>query len=514
MRDQDTISILCVEDEDTARELLLTTLRQSLPGLEIFSAANGSEGLDLFRKHGPRIVLTDIRMPVMSGIEFSTAIRQIAPETIIIVTSAYSDAEFLLKAIEIGINHVVMKPLDFRRLLATINQAIDMSRLEQKVRTQAEHIGKLSRAVEQSPSTVVITDKDGNIEYVNPKFSLLTGYTPEEALGQNPRILKSGLMDPAIFAELWKTISSGKEWRGEFLNKKKNGDLYWESASISPLLGPSGEITSYIAVKEDITHRKESELQIRELNRVLAARADELEAANSDLEAFNYTVSHDLLTPLTTIGGFAQLLLKNHETTNDPENVSYLRIICRAVNRMEGLIDSLLELSRLTHQKLDKKRVNLSELANRISHELQVTAPERKVDFAITDGIVCNGDEGLLHIMLENLLGNAWKYSSHRDNASIAFDLAELDGTMICLVRDNGAGFDGRQADNLFTCFSRLHSSEEFSGFGIGLATVKRIISRHGGSIRAEGEIDKGATFYFSLPALKRRETISDEENT
>jgi PAS domain S-box-containing protein len=504
MKNLETTSILYLEDEDDARKLLLTALRRSLPGLQLFGGANGLEGLDLFKKHRPRIVLTDIRMPVMGGIELSAAIKQIAPETIIIATSAYSDTDYLLKAIEIGINHFVMKPLDFERLLAVINRSIDMIRLEQQVLTQAEHIGKLSRAVEQSPSTVVITDRDGNIEYVNPKFSLLTGYTPEEALGQNPRVLKSGLMDPTIYADLWQTISSGREWRGELLNRKKNGDLYWESASISPLLGASGEITNYIAVKEDITHRKASELEIRELNRSLAARADELEAVNSDLEAFNYTVSHDLRTPLTTIGGFAQLLLKKHDIARDPESRDFLQTICRSVERMEELIESLLELSRLTHQKMDMRRVNLSELAQLISLELRVTAPERGVDFVITDGITCDGDKGLLQVMLGNLLGNAWKYSARKDTARIVFGMEERDGEPCCFVRDNGAGFDNRYADTLFTCFNRLHSSDDFAGLGIGLATVKRIISRHGGSIRAEGETDRGATFYFSLPALAR----------
>lgn len=497
------ISILYVEDEVAAREVLLSTLNQSLPGLLVHTAANGLEGLELFKEYHPPIVVTDIRMPVMNGIDLSKAIRRMAPETVIIVTSAYSDTDFLLKAIEIGINHFVMKPLDFKRLLSVIIRSIDMIRLEQKVRSQADRIGKLSRAVEQSPSTVVITDKDGLIEYVNPKFSLLTGYTPEEAIGQNPRILKSGLMDPSIYEDMWKTISAGQEWRGEFLNRKKNNEIYWESASISPLLGTDGEVTNYIAVKEDITHRKEAEMEIRELNRILAARADELETANSDLEAFNYTVSHDLRTPLTTIGGFAQLMLKKFDASSDPESHEYLHIICRAVERMEELINSLLDLSRISHQNLETRKVNLSELATVIALELKVAEPERRVEVCITDGIVCDGDQGLLRVILENLLGNAWKYTSRRENARIEFGMTEQNGSPACFVRDNGAGFDGSKADNIFTCFNRLHSKEEFSGLGIGLATVKRIVSRHGGMIRAEGEIDRGATFYFSLPELR-----------
>lgn len=507
MHNHDPITILYVEDEDSARELLLATLRRSFPELRFFSAANGRDGVALFRRHNPRIVLTDIRMPKMSGIEMSVAIRQIAPETIIIATSAYSDSDFLLKAIEIGINYFVTKPLEVERLVAVISRAIDSIRLEQQVLSQAEHIKKLSRAVEQSPSTVVITDRDGNIEYVNPKFSQLTGYTAAEALGQNPRILKSGLMDPAVFTDLWQTITAGREWRGEMLNRKKNGDFYWEFASISPLFGASGEITNYIAVKEDISLRKQAELEIRELNRILAARAAELEAVNSELEAFNYTVSHDLRTPITVIGGFAQLLQKKPAVTADAESLAYLQTIGRAVEKMEELINSLLDLSRLSSQQLDSGHVDLSRLATLASLELKVATPERAVEFRIADGISCDGDQGLLRIVLDNLLGNAWKYSSRREVARIEFGLEELDGAPVCFVRDNGAGFDSPGADKLFTCFTRLHDKEEFPGLGIGLATVQRIINRHGGTIRAEGAVDQGATFYFTLPALAQQRT-------
>jgi PAS domain S-box-containing protein len=500
------ISVLCVEDEAAARQLVVLALQQSLPGLRILQANNGQEGLEIFNQHRPPIVLTDIRMPIMNGIDMSKAIRRIAPETRIIATSAHSDTDYLLKAIEIGISQFVMKPLDFKRLLEIVNQSVVTIRLEQKVRSQAQRIDKLSRAVEQSPSTVVITDRDGLIEYVNPKFSLLTGYTPEEAIGQNPRVLKSGLMDPAIYEDLWKTITAGEEWRGELLNKKKNGDLYWESASISPLIGPAGEVTNYIAVKEDITRRKEAELKIMDLNRILSARAEELEVLNSELEAFNYTVSHDLRTPLTTIGGFSQLLLKKFDSADDPESREYLQIISRSVERMEELINSLLELSRISHQNLEARRVNLSELATIISLELKIAHPDRRVDITIADGIICNGDQGLLRIMLENLLGNAWKYTSRRSDARIEVGIVDRDGSPACFVKDNGAGFDGSRADDLFTCFNRLHSKEEFSGLGIGLATVKKIVSRHGGTIRAEGEIDRGATFYVSLPMLDQEE--------
>lgn len=503
MNEYSNISVLCVEDEIEARELLLSSLEQSFPGLKLHSASNGLEGLELCRIHHPRILLTDILMPGINGIEMSAEIRRIAPEMVIIVMSAHSEADYLLKAIEIGVDHFILKPVNLSQLLEIINRSITTIRLKDQVRIQTEQIGKLSKAVEQSPITVIITDTEGKIEYVNPKFSSLTGYTPEEAIGKNPRMLKSGLTDPDVYKDLWNAISSGREWQGEFLNRKKNDELYWEAASISPLFGSSGEITSYIAVKEDVTQRKNAELEIKELNRILTKQAEDLAAANNELEAFNYTVAHDLRSPLTVVGGFAQLLLSRIDPGHDPES-GYLETICKTVARMEELIDSLLGLSRITHREMELTEVNLSTLASRISLELKVCDPERKVLFSIADNITCKGDQKLLSIVLENLLGNAWKYTSRRDKAFIEFGATELDGSIAFMVRDNGAGFDGRKADDLFRCFYRLHGNEEFSGHGIGLATVKRIIDRHDGTIRAEGEIDSGATFYVTLPTLQK----------
>jgi PAS domain S-box-containing protein len=369
-----------------------------------------------------------------------------------------------------------------------------------ETRKNVEHIRKLSKAVERSPVSIVITDSRGAIEYVNPKFTELTGYTLEESLGQNPRILKSGQTPPEIYKDLWNTIMGGKEWQGEFLNRKGDGEYYWEAASISPILDEEGQITHFIAVKEDITERKKSEEEIKRLNANLEARAAELETANRDLEAFNYTVAHDLRQPLNVVSSYCQAIGTLCGDQLQDECRGYVLEARNGTLRMNQLIEALLDFSRLAHVEPRRETVNLSVMAHEVAKELKLVEPGQQVDLRIADGIVANGDPTLLRVVLVNLLGNAWKYSRLKEQAVIEFDVTENDGKQVFFVRDNGPGFDMSDGDLLFTPFQRLPGTEEYRGFGIGLATVERIIKRHGGKVWAEAAPDKGATFYFALP--------------
>jgi len=497
--DSTEISILYVEDEQGARDILNSILAKKYPGVRLHLADNGESGLELFTKHRPDIVITDINMPRMDGIRMASEIKSLTPETIVIALTAHSDTKFLLSAIEIGINHYVLKPLDYNRLFLVIDKCIALTMLERRIKSQSDHIRKLSRAVEQSPSSVVITDALGSIEYVNPRFTEITGYTTEEIRGQNPRILKSGKTPPEKYSELWRTITSGNNWHGEFLNRKKSGELYWESVSISPIHNEEGVITHYVSVKEDISDRKQAEQKIESLNIMLAARAQELEVANEELEAFNFTVSHDLRSPITSIHGFSQVLLEKCVDCFDEQCLNYVNIIHKEIRRMDAMVKALLKFSRLSRQEMDHEDVNLGAIAATIAMELQLRNPERRVRFTIAEEAHCTGDPALLRVVLENLIGNAWKYTSRKAETHIEFGVLNSGGKPTYFVRDNGAGFDAGQADKLFGVFKRLHSEEEFEGFGIGLATVQRIVQRHGGLIRAEGEVGKGATFYFTL---------------
>jgi light-regulated signal transduction histidine kinase (bacteriophytochrome) len=224
-----------------------------------------------------------------------------------------------------------------------------------------------------------------------------------------------------------------------------------------------------------------------------------LETANRELESFSYSVSHDLRAPLRSIDGFSQALLEDYGEKLDEEGKDNLQRVRGATQRMGELIDDMLNLSRVSRTEIRLETVDLSAMARTIAAELRRSQPERQVEFVIAEGMVADGDGGLLKAALENLIGNAWKFSGKRTAAKIEFGITEHEGNSAYFVRDNGAGFNTAYADKLFGAFQRLHGQNEFSGTGIGLATVQRVVHRHGGQVWAEGEVGKGATFYFTL---------------
>ncbi len=235
-----------------------------------------------------------------------------------------------------------------------------------------------------------------------------------------------------------------------------------------------------------------------ELERRVERRTAQLEAINKELEAFCYSVSHDLRAPLRSIRGFSEVLLEKHASKLDPRGREFLSRACDSSQQMDRLIENLLKLSRVGRAELQQQTVNLSALAQAVAEELRQAEPQRRVRFMLPQGLAARGDSRLLRIVLDNLLRNAWKFTSHRPDAviEIGFDPAQA----AFFVKDNGAGFDMAYASKLFGVFQRLHSASEFPGTGVGLATVQRIINRHGGKVWAQAAVDQGATFYFTLP--------------
>jgi len=499
--DNSEISILYVEDDPAARGFLGKAMTVKYPTMKVYTAENGEIGLELFKKHTSDIVLTDISMPVMDGIRMAREIKALKSDANIIVITAHSETHYLLDIIKIGLLRCVLKPIDFEQLFEAIDDCLVRVTLERQVAKQNEHIRKLSSAVEQSPSSIIITDVKGTIEYVNPKFTELTGYSQEEAIGQNPRILRTGNTPPELYRQLWSTITSGFDWHGEILNRKKNGDLYWETASISPLFNEKGKITHFIGVNEDITERKRMEEDVRVLNRKLATRAEQLEDSNKELEAFSYSAAHDLKAPLRHINIFSDMLEKEAGAVLQHDTHDYLLNIHKSVRNMTRLVDGLLSLSTTGRRPLELEKTDLSEVLDEALAEVKAENPGREIEWRTQKLPALKCDRSMMRQVLVNLLGNAAKYSRGSRPARIEVFHAAGPREHVVAVRDNGIGFSMEYADKVFGVFQRLHKSDDYEGTGIGLSTVKRIVSRHGGRVWAESEPGKGSTFFFALPS-------------
>ena len=290
------------------------------------------------------------------------------------------------------------------------------------------------------------------------------------------------------------------EWQA----KDKNGQVFWVDVNMK-LAVIGGQPQAVISVR-NISERKQAEEAIRSLNTELeqrvASRTMALEDSNKELEAFAYSVSHDLRAPLRAMNGFSNALLEDYRTSLDEQGQQYLVRMQEAAQRMGQLINDLLDLSLITRTEIIHQNVNLSSLAGEIATELKMQAPQRYVEFEITNNMVVSGDANLLKIVLENLLNNAYKFTSQCSQTLIQVGKTEQAGKNVYFVRDNGAGFDMVYANKLFAPFQRLHSMQAFPGTGIGLATVQRIIARHGGRIWANAAVNQGATFYFTLDEL------------
>ena len=321
-------------------------------------------------------------------------------------------------------------------------------------------------------------------------------YNPNPSLGRTSVIGKTdeelfGSQARAMMELKRRVIDTGKNARGVF-ELCANGTKFYHDISIKPVLDHSGKVTGIVCAAIDITERKKTEEELRE-------RTADLENANRDLESFSYSVSHDLKAPLRALDGFSEAVLLDYADKLDEQGRGYLNRVRTASKTMSQLIDGMLSLSRVARLEAHLEKVDLSDIAQTIVETLKSSQPEREAEITIAPHITANGDIQLLKILLKNLLENAWKFTSRLGMTRIAFGVKEENSEKVYYVRDNGAGFDMKYADKLFLPFQRLHSSDEFPGMGIGLATARRVIARHRGRIWAESEPGEGATFYFTL---------------
>jgi len=357
--------------------------------------------------------------------------------------------------------------------------------------------------LDSTAEAILGLDRQGRCTFVNSACMRLLGYQTSDVLAGQPihdiiRPPKSAGEPAAVEQyQVLQTLVSDKVGHSD-------QDTFWSADGRaipvewwSHPIRADGEAEGSVVAFIDISKRRSAEREIRNYRDNLEKLVTERTEA---LESFSYSVSHDLRSPLRSINGFSQLLLDDQDECLNEEGREHLRRIMAASRRMGQLIDDLLHLSRLSRHDMKIEEVDLSQLAMEVVESLKQEAPERTVDVIVRPAMSVTGDPGLLRIMLENLLGNAWKYTSKRDDARIEFGRNVVDGQADYYVSDNGVGFDMQYADKLFGAFQRLHG-DEFEGTGIGLVIVQRIVRRHGGSIRAEGVPGKGATFYFTLGA-------------
>ena len=369
-----------------------------------------------------------------------------------------------------------------------------------ELRQAEEERARLALIVESSDDGIIGKTPEGIITSWNRGAQKIYGYHADEVIGKHISLLEPPDHGNEVARILDKVQRSVSIERLETTRVRKDGALIDVSLTISPITDQKGRIVGASTIARDITERKLAEQEIVRLNASLEARAAELETANRDLEAFNYTVAHDLRQPLNVVTSYCQALDALYGDQLAQECKEYIKGAYDGALRMNRLIGALLDFASLARVLPRRETVDLSALAQLVAAELQLAEPERQVDFRIARGVTAFGDGNLLRVVLDNLLGNAWKYSARRKRAVIELYLEQIDGEKAYCIRDNGPGFSTADAELLFAPFQRLPGAEEFRGFGIGLATVERIVKRHGGRVWAEGKPDQGATFYFTLP--------------
>ncbi|MFA5403464.1 MAG: PAS domain S-box protein [Ignavibacteria bacterium] len=360
-----------------------------------------------------------------------------------------------------------------------------------------EEVIKISQAIKQSPVTILITDINGEIEYVNPKFIEVTGYRPEEVIGKTPRILKSDDKSLEEYKELWQTISSGKDWIGEFHNKKKNGELYWEKASISPVKNSEGKITHFLAVKEDITEKKQKEIELISAKE----KAEESERLKS---SFLANMSHELRTPMVGILGFAELM---KDIAENPELKDFADNITKSGKRLLETLNLILDLSRIEAGKLEIKtsEVDIVQLTKEVFNNYVQEAEKKDLKIKFTSSekqIVCKLDERMLWESINNLINNAIKYTKAGE---VSINVNSNKNKAYIKVKDTGIGIPKESLNTIFDEFRQVSEgySRGFEGTGLGLTITRNFIVKNGGKISVESEIGIGSVFTIELPVEK-----------
>jgi two-component system NtrC family sensor kinase len=528
--DEGLTTVLIIDDSPTFREELRSVLESS--GYTVVTAATGEDGLRAAVAARPAAIVVD---GVLPGIDGATVIRRIRADAALrgtpcILLTGSEDRSGELDALDAGADAYVRKEDNTQMILARVTAILRSTRSRYPVGSTASLLGP-KRILAVDDSLTYLHDVAENLR--KEGYDVIPARSGEEALElllvQSVDCILLDLMMPGLSGQdTCRRIKASAAWRD--IPLIMHTALEEQAAMIA---GINAGADDYIAKSSDLEVlfarvraqlrrkqfedenrnireqllQKEREVVVahsaRELAETRAVFVEQLERKNSELEAFSYSVSHDLRAPLRSIDGFSKLLLDDHAGELNAKGQDYLHFVRAAAQRMGELIDDLLLLSRVGRADLRRDRVDLSSVARVAAERLKREDPGRQVTICIEDQLVVVADDGLMRVLLENLLGNAWKFTTKTLEARIEVGAEQHDDGTVFFVRDNGAGFDMSHAKKLFNPFQRLHTESEFPGTGIGLATVHRIIDRHGGRISADSVVDQGATFYFTIPTVR-----------
>lgn len=471
------MKVLIVEDNANDRRLLRYTFEHH--DCTVIEAQDGEEGLDLAARHMPDVIVSDALMPRMDGFQLLRALKvdpRLKAIPFLFYSATYTGEQEAELALTHGAEAFIIKPTEPEELW-------------QKTCS----VFRAWEARQGAPARPAVEESEA--EY-------LREYSQMVATKLETKVLE---LEEALFQRIQaenevRSLNAELEQRV----RERTADLELQSKELAESRQALMNLVEELkktneALSTGIRQREQAQEEISCLNEDLQRQKLSLEATNRELESFSYSVSHDLRAPLRHIDGFSLALQDECLGQLDTNGQRYLLRIRKACQHMENLIDDLLNLSRLSRTPLQREQVNLSELAREIIEQLRLPEPDRQVGITVAEGVTVTGDATLLRSVMENLLGNAWKYTRKKEQPIIDFGATEQGGRTVYYVRDNGAGFDMAYAEKLFGVFQRLHKAEEFEGTGIGLATVQRIIHRHGGEVWAEAKVNEGATFYFSL---------------
>jgi PAS domain S-box-containing protein len=499
------IRILHIDDSRIDMELTKNNLSKLAEDLIIEWAESAKDALELLAEGKFDCILCDCRMPKIDGVQLLHTLRRNGNDIPFIFLTGHGNEEIAAKALRAGADDYYTKKKGFAHyesLVNSIRRAVEakVDRDERRKDLEAPRTSeeKFSKAFKASPESLTISSlEDGRILEVNESFERISGYSRQEAIGKTAFELNLW-KNPEDRKQLVKALQEkGFVFDMEIEYRRKSGEIINGVTSME-LFEQDGK-HYIIGVTRDITERKHAEEELKLHRDQLAEKTRLLTETNKELETFAYTVSHDLKAPLRHIEGYADLLTKQYSDMLDKKGQGYIKTISDSSKRMKHLVEDILRLSRASSGEMHKEKLNLSALATYVAKSLRRNDPDRQVEFKVTRNLKADGDPRMLTAALENLLGNAWKFTIKEEKPIIRLGTRKIKGERTFYVSDNGVGFDPDKADKLFQPFQRLHKEEEFIGSGIGLATVQRIIRRHGGSIWAEGEVGQGATFYFTL---------------